>query len=504
MNVLKVPTMLKVPTIGCRISRLILKGCFAVLIIGLTGCAHKEKDPGPGPPKQPAEIGKAHVWLTSGDKSKLLSKESDVSVTEIAGTDFPTITVDENEKLQEIDGFGAALTGSSAYVINKELNSSQRNSLLQDLFDPDDGIGISYLRMTIGASDFSLTDYTYDDMPAGETNFSLANFSIARDQEDVVPVFKQILAVAPDIKIMGSPWSPPAWMKTNESLKGGNLRTDAYDAYATYFVKYIQAFADEGITVDAVTPQNEPLYSTAAYPCMEMSATEQANFVKNSLGPAFAAAGLTTKIISYDHNWDNTAYAISILDDPAAAPFVSGSAFHAYGGNVSAMTVVHNAHPEKDLYFTEISGGEWATNFSDNIQWYMANIFIGTTKNWSKNALLWNLALDENHGPKNNGCGDCRGVVTINSTSGAVTKNEEYYSLAHFAKFVRPGAFRISSTPFEASTKLDHVAFINPDGSKVLVVSNADTVPKSFVVKFGDAQILYFIQAASVVTIVWE
>jgi glucosylceramidase len=292
-------------------------------------------------------------------------------------------------------------------------------------------------------------------------------------------------------------------MKTNGSMKGGKLKTDAYDSYAQYFVKYIKAFKNEGITIDAVTPQNEPLYSTASYPCMDMPSTDQLNFIKNSLGPAFQSAGVDTKIIAYDHNWDVTDYAISIVNDAGAAQFVAGSAFHAYAGNVSAMSVVHNANPDKGLYFTEISGGGWATDFSDNLQWQMANIFIGTTKNWSKNALLWNLALDENSGPTNNGCADCRGVVTINSTSGAVTKNVEYYAIGHFSKFVRPGAHRVSSTAFAGGTQLDNVAFLNTDGSKVLIVSNNGTNQQTFIAKLGERQFSYTIPAKSVVSMVW-
>ncbi|WP_236675917.1 glycoside hydrolase family 30 protein [Chryseolinea lacunae] len=470
------------------------------LVLVAVSC-QKDSDPKPGPPVQPVAVGKAQVWLTTGDQTSLLARQSDAAITTAVGT--PTITLDTTTRLQEIEGFGAALTGSSAYLINKKMSASQRSSLLKSLFNATDGIGISYLRMTIGASDFSLSDYTYDDMPAGQTDYPLDNFNIDKDQDDVVPMLKQILSVQSNLRIMGSPWSPPAWMKTNGNLKGGKLKTDAYDSYAQYFVKYVQAFKAEGITIDAITPQNEPLFSTATYPCMEMQATDQLNFIKNSLGPAFQAAGITTKIVTYDHNWDNTAYAISILNDAGASQYIAGSAFHAYGGNVSAMSVVHNASPTKGLYFTEISGGAWATNFSDNLQWQMANIFIGTTKNWSKNALLWNLALDENAGPTNNGCADCRGVVTINSTSGTVTKNVEYYSLGHFAKFVRPGAFRVASTSFESSTQLDNVAFINTDGSKALIVSNAGSSQQTFIAKLGARQFSYTIPAKAVVTIVW-
>jgi glucosylceramidase len=293
-------------------------------------------------------------------------------------------------------------------------------------------------------------------------------------------------------------------MKTNRSLIGGQLKPEAYDVYARYFIRYINAYQDEGISIDAVTPQNEPLHFETSYPSMHMPAEHQLDFIKNHLGPAFESGNLQTKIIVYDHNWDNTNYAISILSDPDVSRYVAGSAFHGYAGNVSAMSVVRNAHPDKGLYFTEVSGGEWATNFSDNLQWNMANIFIGSTKNWSRTALLWNLALDENNGPTNNGCQDCRGVVTINSANGNVSRNVEYYALGHFSKFVQPGAFRITSTPFETATNLDHVAFINPDGRKVLVVSNNGAAGKSFAARWNEAQFIYFVPAKAVATIVWD
>lgn len=473
---------------------------FCLVIAVVTACSKTGDEPKPGPPVQ-AEIGKAKVWLTTGDQSSLLAQQNDIAIT--LPKDNPSITIDTTTTFQEIEGFGAALTGSSAYLINRKMSASQRSSLLKSLFNATDGIGISYVRMTIGASDFSLSDYTYDDMPAGQTDYALDNFTIEKDKEDVVPVFKQIVAIAPSIKVMGSPWSPPAWMKTSGSLKGGKLKTDAYESYAQYFIKYIKAFAVEGITIDAVTPQNEPLYSTATYPCMDMPATDQLAFIKNNLGPAFKVAAIKTKIIAYDHNWDVPSYPISILNDAEAASYIAGSAFHAYGGDVSAMTAVHNTSPSKGLYFTEISGGDWAPDFGGNLQWLTSNIFIGTTKNWSKNALLWNLALDENDGPTNNGCTNCRGVVTINAGSGSVTKNVEYYAMGHFSKFVRPGAHRVASTAFDKSLALDNVAFMNVDGSKVLVVLNAGDSQQTFSAAAGTKQFTYTIPGRSVATIVW-
>jgi glucosylceramidase len=467
----------------------------------ISGMCTQNEDPKPGPPVQPKTIGTADVWLTTGDQTSLLAEQK-INLTE--AVDVADITIDSTVLYQEMEGFGAALTGSSAYLINRKMSTPARNALLNDLFHPENGIGISYLRMTIGASDFSLSDYTYNDLPAGQTDFSLANFSIAKDEEDVVPVFQQILNIHSSLKIMGSPWSAPAWMKTNGNLKGGKLKTDAYNTYAHYFVKYIQEYKQNGIDIDAVTPQNEPLHFTANYPCMEMQSNEQLVFVRDNLGPAFATAGIDAKIIAYDHNWDNTSYAISILNDPSASAYLVGSAFHAYAGNVSAMSVVHNAHPTKGLYFTEVSGGAWATNFSDNLMWNMTNIFMGSTKNWSKVVLLWNLALDENHGPKNNGCQDCRGVVTINSATGSVTKNVEYYSIAHFSKFISPGAVRISSVFSEPMADIDHVAFLNKDGSKAVVIQNSGTSAKTVRVKLGLRQLSYSINAKSVATILWK
>ncbi|WP_298733485.1 glycoside hydrolase family 30 beta sandwich domain-containing protein [uncultured Chitinophaga sp.] len=445
-------------------------------------------------------VGKAQVWVTNGTQSKLLQQGTDIDIKTGAAAGTTLITIDASKPLQEIEGFGAALTGSSAYLIHRQLNNTQRSQLLQELFDPGQGIGISYLRLTMGASDFSLEDFTYDDMPPGQTDPSLANFSIVKDKEDIVPVLQAIRAIAPDLKIMGSPWSAPAWMKDNGRLAGGRLKPEWYGAYAGYFVKYIQAYRQEGIRIDAVTPQNEPLYE-AAYPSMRMEAAEQAAFIREHLGPAFRQHQLNTAIVIYDHNWDVPQYPITILNDTAARQYVTGAAFHAYAGEVTAMTQVHAQHPDKALYFTEVSGGAWAQQFADNLEWNMANIFIGSVNNWSRNALLWNLALDDHHGPQNGGCKDCRGVVTIGS-DGAVTRNVEYYAIGHMSRFIRPGAFRISLSG--SGGNLDCAAFLNSDATRVLVVLNKDGNARSFTVREGDRQYQYSLEGNAVATIVWK
>jgi len=457
----------------------------------------KDTDPDPAGPS-------ASVWLTRGDKTALLSPQGTLRIITAGNSVWPVIKIDSTVRFQSVDGYGAALTGSSAWLLHKKMNSADRQKLLVSLFDPINGIGISYLRLTMGASDFSLSDFTYSDLPQGETDEELNGFSLSRDLEEVVPVLSEILAVNNELEIMGSPWSAPAWMKTNGSLKGGKLKPEHYGVYAQYFVKYVEAMQSQGVTINAVTPQNEPLYFTAGYPCMEMQPQEQLEFIKNHLGPAFEQAGISTKIIVYDHNWDNTDYAISILNDPMARHYIAGSAFHAYGGNVSAMTTVRNAHPDKGLYFTEISGGQWAVDFAANLMWYMSNIFIGTAQNWSKSALMWNLVLDQNHGPRNNGCQDCRGVVTLNTVTGEVTFNEEYYAIGHFSKFIRPGAERISLMQPQALPDLGAVCFENTDGSKVLVVANYGNDMRTFSVQQGNKQFSYSITAKSVATIQWN
>lgn len=449
------------------------------------------------------DTGKVAVWVTNGSQTKLLKKENPLSI--IKGNTAASsnlININFGTKYQEMEGFGAALTGSSAYLINKKMDATQRVALLKDLFDPEAGIGISYLRVTMGASDFSLEDFTYNDLPAGQTDPELSKFSIAKDQDDLLPVLKSVVSAQPAIRIMATPWSAPAWMKNNGKLAGGSLKPEWYGAFANYFIKYLDAYKKEGINIDAISVQNEPLHE-AAYPSMGMDAATQNVFIKNHLGPVFKNNGVKAKILLYDHNWDRPDYPIAILSDAQTNPFVTGSAFHAYGGNVSAMSEVHHKFPDKGLYFTEISGGRWATNFSDNLKWNMSNIFIGTANNWSKNALLWNLALDENDGPKNKGCDNCRGVITI-AANGAVTKNVEYYTIAHMAKFIRPGAFRVQSDKFTAASKLESSAFVNTDGSKVLVVLNQGADNQKFTVTDGATQFNYSIEPNSVATLVWN
>ncbi|MFI2857676.1 carbohydrate-binding protein [Paenibacillus sp. JSM ZJ436] len=441
------------------------------------------------------------VWLTTGDRSKLLSSESGLTFTPESAPEQYTINVDESVTYQEMDGFGASMTDSSAWVLFKQLDEAHRAEVMENLFDPVQGIGLSYIRVPLGASDFALGHYTYNDLPQGESDPNLERFSIDHDKEYIIPLLKQALQINPDLKFMGTPWSAPAWMKDNQSLFKGKLKEENYEVYAQYFVKSIQAYEAEGIVFDAITLQNEPHYEPSNYAGMRMEPEDQAAFVKY-LGPAFKAADIDTKIIIWDHNWDEPDYPIEVLNDPEAKQYIAGSAFHGYAGSVENQSLVHDQHPDKDIYFTESSGGAFAPVFAENLVWDIQNLIIGATRNWAKTSLKWNLALDQNHGPFIGGCEDCRGIVTVNTATYDVTYNEEYYAFGHASKFVVPGAQRIKSNTYSGS--VENVAFRNPDGSKVLIVLNSSKASKSFKVRWGGQSFNYELPAGAVVTFKWS
>ncbi|GAB3669446.1 glucosylceramidase [Hymenobacter agri] len=463
------------------------------------GCGKKEDtpDPGPKPPVVVTPTGPSQVafWLTNTDRTALFARQRNVLNFGPTTNSFPTITLDTTRTYQTIDGFGYTLTGGSATVINR-MSSSSRADLLRELFATDSTwLGVSYLRLSIGASDLSDRVFSYDDVPG---DVSLAQFSLAPDRTDLLPVLKQILAINPNIKLMGSPWSAPLWMKSNGAAKGGTLLPQYYDAYARYFVKYVQQMAAEGITIDAVTLQNEPL-NPYNEPSMLMSAAEQASFIKNNIGPAFAAAGLSTKIIAYDHNPDQPNYPLAVLNDAAARPYVEGSAFHNYGGSLeNALNQVHSAYPSKGVYFTEFwtqAPGNLLTDFPN----HMRELEIGATRNWAKNVLEWNLASDATYGPRTaGGCTDCLGAVTVSGSS--VTRNPAYYTVAHASKFVRPGSVRVDTN---APTNLPNVAFRTPAGKKVLLVLNTSTSPLQFNIEYKGKTVATALASNSAGTYVW-
>ncbi len=446
--------------------------------------------------------GQIEVWVTLGNRQKLLSHEPALTFTPGRPVSGPTIWVDPSTLYQQFEGAGAAMTDSSAWLIMNLPDEAVRQVLMAKLFSRQgEGIGLSYLRLPMGASDFALGDYTYDDLPAGQSDPQLKHFSIEHDRTYIIPALKLALTFNPHLRLMASPWSAPAWMKKNGRLQGSSLKPEFFQAFADYHVKFIQAYQAEGLRIDAITPQNEPLYTTEGYPTMYMAAEEQKIFVRDYLGPGLRAAGLDTKIIIFDHNWDLVDYPLEVLSDPDAAAYVNGVAFHCYGGDVSAQSRVHDAFPEKGIWFTECSGGEWAPNFADNLSWNVKNLVIGNFRNWGKSLLLWNLALDEQHGPTNGGCQDCRGVVTIDHSSHQITYNEEFYVLAHLTRFVLPGAYRSESTPGGESVP-QNVAFLNPDDTLALIVQSDTAV--DFNVAWNGRFFPYHLPAGGVVTFRWR
>lgn len=445
----------------------------------------------------PTPRGEVEQWITRADQNALLQKQNALLPFVSTSNSNPVIEVNEATTFQTIDGFGYTLTGSSAYLINL-MSAGERSKLLNELFgNSESSIGVSYLRVSLGASDLSPAVFSYNDLPAGQTDETLSRFSLAADTTDLVPVLKQILAINPNIKIMASPWSAPVWMKDNNSSIGGRLRPQYYGVYAQYFVKYIQAMKERGITIDAVTVQNEP-ENGGNNPSMLMSAAEQTEFVKNHLGPAFRAANIGTKIIIWDHNCNNPNFPITVLNDAGAKQYVAGSAFHLYAGDISAMSLVKNAHPDRDLYFTE----QWTGangSFSTDFKWHIRNVIIGSVRNWSKTAMTWNLASDPNYGPRTpGGCSECLGALTINGNT--VTRNVAYYIIAQVSKFVPSGSVVISSV---APGNLPAVACRTPAGKRVLLVLNDGNNAVTFNIKIGGKWAIATLPANAAGTYVW-
>ncbi|MGI4875445.1 MAG: glycoside hydrolase family 30 protein [Janthinobacterium lividum] len=478
------------------------------LLVLLAGSCGKKDDSGSNPTPTPTTpttpttttSGPVTSWLTTPDKTALFYRQK-LSGQFVANTNTdPTIVVDTTQTYQTIDGFGYALTGGSAQLMS-QMSASSRASLIKELFSPD-SVGVSYLRVSIGASDLDATTFTYDDGAADPT---LANFSLAPDMTYLIPVLKEILAVSPNIKILGSPWTAPPWMKqganTGNPYIGGSLQTQYYAAYAQYFVKYIQGMKAQGITIDAITIQNEPLYG-GNNPSMVMQGSEQAAFIKNNLGPALKAASLTTKIIGYDHNPDaaGLSFVSALLGDAAAAAYVDGTAFHLYGGTIGALDGVHSSFPTKNIYFTEFwTQSPGTTTFGSDLLYHVNNMEIGAVRNWSRNVLEWNLASDANYGPHTSGgCTQCLGAITINGNT--VTRNVAYYTVAHSSKIVRPGSVRVATNQ---PTNLSNVAYKTPNGKRCLVVLNTGSTVQNFNIQYKGKVVSTALYGGSVGTYAW-
>ena len=444
------------------------------------------------------------AWVTNADRTSLFQKQPETIPFRSGSVRGPAIVIDRGLQMQPIDGFGYALTGGSAELLAKMKPEARAGILKQIFAEGGNNLGVSYLRVSIGASDLNSFVYSYDDLAQGETDAGLRKFDLGQDRKDVIPVLKEILAISPGIRILGSPWSAPAWMKTNNNVRGGALKEEFYGVYAAYLVRYVQEMKKEGITVDAITIQNEPLNSKNT-PSMQWTVNQQAAFLRDHLHPAFTRASLKTKVILFDHNADRPDYPLTLLSDPVISQFADGSGFHHYGGDMGAMSKVHLARPDKNIYFTEQMITERPGSAAINIAAAVKRMIIDTTRNWSRNVILWNLAADPKNDPHtdNGGCSMCQGALTIDKD--AVSLNLAYYTIAHASKFVRPGSVRIGSTNrgdqtvgltedeerpglkrmavIEGTQVLPNVAFRTPEGKIVLIVVNDTQSPSSFVVQ---------------------
>ncbi len=442
------------------------------------------------------------VWLSTADRTSLIAKQPQPPhFTKAESASGLVIAVDDTKRFQTMDGFGFALTGGSAELL-MQMTPSARTTLLKQLFLASPGsAGVSYLRLSIGSSDMNERVFTYDDMPAGATDPGLKQFALGPDLSDVVPVLKEILAINPSITIMASPWSAPSWMKTNDLPKAGSLKPERYDTYAQYLVLYLQAMKAHGINISAITIQNEPLNANNT-PSMIVTAEQEATFLGNNLGPALKRAHLATKVILYDHNCDKPDYPLSILADPKASQYASGSGFHLYEGSMDALTKVHDMYPSKDLYFTEQMVIQPDKEHPLRIAETVSRLLISAPRNWSRNVLLWNLAADRNNGPHtpNGGCPVCQGAITLDGDT--VTRNLAYDAIAQVAPFVRPGSVRIAS---ESSTpdKLPNVAFLTPDHHVVTVIANPGKASEPFTLTYHGHQFQATLASGDVATYTW-
>ena len=436
-------------------------------------------------------------WLTDPKSGILFEKQQVRSAT----TEEPTeqISLYTDSLYQSMDGFGFTLSqGSASHLLS--MSDSARQSILQELFGSgENDIRISYLRLAVAASDLNAFPFSYNDLKDPRaTDPTLSQFSLSYDTLDVLPILKQILAINPKLTLMASPWSPPTWMKDNRDTRGGSLLPEFEASYAQYLVKYIQEMDKHGFTIDALTIQNEPLHP-GNNPSLLMLPEQQARFIGQHLGPAFKQAWIQTKIIIYDHNADRPDYPITILNDPLANPFIDGSAFHLYGGQIEALSEVHRAFPNKHLYFTE----QWVGapgNLEGDIAWHIKNLLIGAPRNWAKTVLEWNLSSNPELTPHTDrgGCDRCLGAITIDGNE--VSRNPAYYVIAHASKWVDPGSTRIGSN---SPKGLPNVAFTRPDGKKVVIVHNDSANEIRFEIKENSNTIPAVLPAGTTGTWVW-
>jgi glucosylceramidase len=486
-----------------------------LLVLALCSCSSCEKTIPDNSNGEEPELPKGDVtiYVTTNNRSQDFKKQA-ADFSSKSNMSPTTIKLNPAERFQTMDGFGAAITGSTAFNLMK-MTKENRTKFLKETFSPTEGMGQSYVRISIGCSDFSLSEYSLCDTPGIE------NFGLTSEETDyVIPVLKEILAINPDLKIMGSPWTPPQWMKVNNltdlqpfnSWTSGQLNPAYYGDYATYFVKWIQAMNQNSIKIYSVTPQNEPL-NRGNSASLYMGWEEQFEFVQNHLVPQFKAASLSTKIYLFDHNYnydnmaDQNGYPMKIYDAGIDSEVVAGAAYHNYGGDKAELLKVQSRYPDRELVFTETSIGTW--NDGRNLQVRliddMREVALGTVNNGCKAVIVWNLMLDTERGPnREGGCQTCYGAVDIDiSDFSTITRNSHYYIIGHLSSVVKPGAVRIGTTGF-SDPGFIHSAFENTDGTYAVVLLNSTSASKSITLDDGKQHFTYEAPANSVISYKWN
>lgn len=494
---------------GVKLVAVVLGSC-AVLVTPAVAATHKPILLGP----------RVEVVVTSSSLRQALKAETPLRSSTAVPKNTPLIAVNEKLRYQTIKGVGGAMTDTSAWLLFHELNGGTRAWLMRKLFGAG-GIALRFIKVPIGATDFTANGvpYSYDDLPVGATDPTLADFSIAHDTAYIIPALRQALGLDRHAFVLATPWSAPAWMKTNGIFGNpgndpGWLKAADYGVMAQYVVKFLRAYAAAGVHVDAITPQNEPGQQTS-YPGMSMSEADEATFVNADLKPALDAAHLGTQIYGYDFSWWAPATGFArALAGSQASPDLSGIASHCYFGSPTWMTALHERDPRLDEIVSECAMGTLPFSTSE--------LEIASMRNWASAVALWNLALEQNGGPvepPNSGCTGCTGIVTINDTTHRVTFTRDYYQLGQVSKFLAPGAVRIDSNNFVtyryiptgvdvannfATPGLDDVAFENPDGGRVLVAYNSATAPTTFAVRDDGYYFKYTLDPGATATFVWK
>jgi glucosylceramidase len=434
------------------------------------------------------------AWVTS-EKKRHASVNGLRWATGAAKPAAGSIVLNPDKQFQPILGFGAAFTDAACYMFN-QLSPSAREQLFHELFHASE-MGFSVCRTCIGSSDYSTEVFSYDE---GEADPDLKRFSIEHDRQYVLPMLREARKANPELFLFSSPWSPPGWMKSGGSMLGGSMRRRYLPVYAHYFLKFLQAYAEEGVPIQAVTPQNEvDTDQDGRMPACIWPQEYEIELVRDHLGPLLEKQGLATKIWILDHNYNLWGRAVAELDDPGLRKYCNSIAWHGYYGTPEMMSKAHEAHPDAEMYWTE--GGSDYTSpdyLTDWAKW--GKTFSEVLRNWCQSITAWNLALDEKGRP-NIGPFPCGGLVTIHSQTREITRSGQYWAFAHFSRAIRRGARRIDSQSTLADVQ--HVAFENPDGGRIAVISNAGAA-RSVVLQIGQLQSEIALEQDSITTLVWS